>query len=117
MTPDSSRKISVDRIRAMLGREPPVFEAQDVRALQALDRYARDGDEAGIPQPEDCRRALDWIINEASGYYKLTDRADATLEPKLEGRRHVGMYIVALLKLSVGKIEFGPAKPKDGDKE
>lgn len=111
MTPDSSsRKIPVSDIRAKMGRNPPVFNAQDVRALQSLDRYARKGDEAGIPQPQDCQRALDWIIKEASGYYGLTDNPDDGLQKKLEGRRHVGFYIVTLLNLAVGKIDFGKTK-------
>lgn len=76
----------------------PEFEVPDIAALKALQR--------GDAEPEQQRRALAWIIEQAAGTYEMTfhpegDRASAFAE----GKRHVGRSIVGFLKMPMDTVK------------
>jgi hypothetical protein len=77
------------------------WEVPDAAAIQALDR----GDATADQQ----RRALDWIINKAAGYYDLSYRPGGEEGRRdtdfAEGRRFVGGQIVKLSKLNLAKFK------------
>lgn len=83
---------------------PPVYDKPDIRAIQALAEYA-----AGVgapPSPTECKRALDWIVNNACGTYDEPFRpGDGSVRDYLLGRRSVGLAIVKLINLKVGIFE------------
>lgn len=72
-------------------------EAKDVYALKALS--------AGVASESQQKTALDWIIKTAAMTYQPTfletDRASAFAE----GRRFVGLEIVALLHLDLSTLK------------
>jgi hypothetical protein len=77
---------------------PPVYEKQDVRAIQALAEYAAGTGVA--PSPSECKRALDWIIHNACGTYDEPFRpGDGSVRDYLLGRRSVGLAIIKLMYL------------------
>ena len=70
------------------------WEKPDVSAMQALER--------GEASPEQQKRALDWIINNASGTYELAWEVDNERASSFEaGRRFVGIEVVKLLKINL----------------
>lgn len=79
---------------------PPAYEKADVSAIQALA--------AGLASPEQQKRALDWIINQAAGTYDLAYRPggeDGSRDTTFAlGRVFVGQQVVKMLKLSLGMI-------------
>ena len=73
---------------------PATYDDNDIRAIRALA--------AGNANEGQQRRALDWIINTASGYYDLSFRPGldgARATDFSEGKRFVGAQIVKLTKL------------------
>jgi hypothetical protein len=75
---------------------PPKYELADIGAIQALAR--------GDAPPDAQKRALRWIIESASGTYEPSYRPGPEGERDTafaEGRRHVGLNIVKLLKLNL----------------
>lgn len=81
----------------MKEKEPPPFtpahyETPDFIALQALQR--------GTADPEQQKRALDWIIVHACGTYDLEYRTEQRDHAFASGRRFVGLQIVKMLKLT-----------------
>jgi hypothetical protein len=94
---------------------PPLYEKQDVAAIQSLERYARTagltprpGEDFTAPSAEQIRRSLDWIIHQACGTYDepfVPGRPD--VRDYLLGRRSVGLAIVKLTKLNIGKVFRG----------
>lgn len=75
---------------------PPFLKA-DAAALQALVR--------GDASPEQQQRAMNWIINEASGTYAVTYRTDPRDHAFGDGRRFVGQIIVGMLKLPLANMK------------
>lgn len=83
---------------------PPAYEKTDIRALQTIAAYAETGETP--PSPQDCKRALDWIINTAAATYDepfVQGQPDAV--NYMLGRRSVGLAVVKLLKLKPEIIE------------
>lgn len=75
---------------------PATYDLADVGALQALGR--------GDASPDAQQRALRWIIEKAAGTYEPSYRPGEDGERDTafaEGRRHVGLQIVKLLKLNL----------------
>lgn len=76
---------------------PADYEPGDASALQALA--------AGIAEPFQQKRALDWIINKCAGTYGLgwhpAGAADAAF---VAGQRNVGTQIVKLLNINVSVL-------------
>lgn len=76
---------------------PVEWADADVAAIQALGR--------GEANPDQQKRALDWIIQKAAGTYDISFRpggADGERETCFaEGRRFVGNQIVKALKISL----------------
>lgn len=80
--------------------QPPKYELADIHAFQALQR--------GDANPEQQRRALDWLINHAAGTYEISFSPDSErLTSFAEGRRFVGTQVVKLLKLNPSKLQKG----------
>ena len=78
---------------------PPVYNKPDHRAIQAIAE--------GTASPEEQRRALDWIINNACGTYDEPFRpGDGDTVTYMLGRRSVGLAIVKLIKLKVNIIKI-----------
>jgi hypothetical protein len=75
---------------------PPPYELADASALQACVR--------GDATPDQQQRAINWIVNGACGTYDLEYRTDARDHAFTSGRRFVGLEIVKLIKLNVGKL-------------
>ena len=73
---------------------PAPYDDADIHAMRALaSGNANEGQQ---------RRALDWIINKASGYYDLSFRPGlegARATDFSEGKRFVGAQVVKLMKL------------------
>ena len=77
---------------------PPPYRKADVRAIQTLAVYAQGGDQP--PTAQDCKQALDWIVNVAASTYDEPFRAgqqDAV--NYMLGRRSVGLAIVKMLSI------------------
>ncbi len=76
---------------------PSEYKKRDLYALQALEK--------GEATPEQQTRALMWII-ECAGTYDLSYRPDSPDQTIFaEGKRHVGLQIIKLLKLNPGKLK------------
>lgn len=86
---------------------PAAWDLPDASALQALQR--------GDATPEQQARALKWVVESAAGTYEhmfVPGAQDQTTY--LEGRRSVGLQIVKLLRVDIGRlrqIEAEKAKP------
>jgi len=77
--------------------KPPPYEAADATAIQQLEQ--------GVAGPEMQKRALAWIVNQASGLYDQSYRPGDTHETAFaEGRRFVGNAVVKMLKLEPSKL-------------
>ena len=76
---------------------PALYEIPDIASVQALA--------TGTATPDQQKRALDWVINSACGTYDLEYRSDARDHAFTSGRRFVGLQIVKMLKLNVGKLK------------
>ncbi len=100
-----NEELPVTKIKSEMGWNPPDFVKADVRALQAIERFAETGQNP--PTQQDCRRALDWIIGKGASYYgnHFAPGSAGALE-YMEGRRAVGYYIVTLLRLRIDAIRW-----------
>jgi hypothetical protein len=86
---------------------PPSYEAEDIRAIQALAIYAQGavrpwppGDEPPPPTPSEVKRALDWIVTVAAATYDEPFRpGQPDVRDYMLGRRSVGLAIVKLMQL------------------
>lgn len=77
---------------------PPTYEKADIRAIQAIALYAQTGQNP--PAPNECQRALDWIINQAAATYdEPFQPGSPDIVAYMLGRRSVGLAIVKLMKL------------------
>jgi hypothetical protein len=86
---------------------PPLYDKADAQAIQHLALYA-EGKESQPPSAETVRRALDWIINQAASTYEEPFRPGAPdIIAYMLGRRSVGLAIVKLMKLKIGKVFHG----------
>lgn len=68
------------------------FDLPDIVALQALQR--------GDATPDQQKRALDWLISKASGFYELSFCDNERDSNFSEGRRFVGKQVVNMLALN-----------------
>ena len=76
--------------------KPAEYELADASAMQALLNGTADSNQQ--------RRAIDWIVQIASGAYDLSYRPGSDGERDTafaEGRRFVGLSIVKLTKLNL----------------
>lgn len=74
-----------------------VFKIADVNALQALSR--------GEASPEQQVAALKWIVDSACMAFEDTfDAASQRNSDKMQGRRYVGLRIVAMTKILPGAL-------------
>lgn len=76
---------------------PADFDIADVAAIKALER--------GTATEDQQKRALDWIINRAALTYDLDYRTESRDHAFSSGRRFVGLQIVKMLKLDLGKLK------------
>lgn len=80
------------------------YESADATAIQAL--------QAGTASPDQQRRALRWIVEQAAGTYEISYRAGGLEGDRetafAEGRRFVGSQVVKMLKLNVAALRRGP---------
>lgn len=101
---------------------PADHEPDDIRAIQALARYALGAERPwpeGVeppppPSPHQVKRALDWIVHQAAQTYDNGFRPDdphGRLAAFIDGRRSVGQQIVKLMKL---RPEPKPQEQPDG---
>ena len=75
---------------------PARYDDPDVYALKALER--------GDPTPEQCTRALNWIIHDLCKTFDMSYRPNSVRDSDFaEGKRFVGNQIVKLLKLNMRK--------------
>lgn len=84
---------------------PADYEIADAAAIQALLR--------GDATPDQQRRALEWIVNDCSGYYDLSFRPGEGGDRDTafaEGKRAVGAQIVKLSKLALSRIRGEPGE-------
>jgi hypothetical protein len=73
---------------------PPKWENRDVYALQCLSR--------GEAEPEQQKRALEWIINNACATYDWPWRPGDQHETSVGcGRQFVGQQIIKLVNLNL----------------
>ena len=89
---------------------PAEYIPADATAMQALA--------AGTANPEQQKRAIRWIIENAAGTYDMSYRPGTEGERDTafaEGRRYVGNQIVKLLKISVAAIRRGPNSDTPGE--
>lgn len=90
---------------------PPFFRADyelaDVSALQALQNGNADADQQ--------KRALDWVLNQASRIKEVTFQPDSDRASAFaEGRRYVGLQIAKLLSLSTRDLLLLEQRNKQG---
>jgi len=76
---------------------PPEWDIADAAAIQALD--------AGTATPEQQQRALSWIVHGAAGTYDLEYRTEPRDHAFASGRRFVGLQLVKLIKINLGKLK------------
>lgn len=77
---------------------PPVYELADFYAIKNLA--------AGSASPEQQRRALKWIVENACGTYDLSYRPNSDRDTAFaEGRRFVGLQIVKAVQLDMTKLK------------
>lgn len=77
---------------------PPEWDIADAKAIQQLA--------AGEAPPEQQRRALKWIIENACGTYDMPYRPESSRDTDFAcGRMFVGQQIVKLLKLNLTKLK------------
>lgn len=82
---------------------PTEAEPADTTALQALQR--------GEADPEQQKRALDWIITKASGMYEFSYFTGHDGQRNTDfalGRAYVGQQIVRELKIALSKLRGKP---------
>lgn len=86
--------------------KPFDWEPADVVAIQALSR--------GEATPDQQKRALDYVIG-AAGTYDLSYRPNSDRDTAFaEGKRHVGLQIVKLLKLNLAAIRQAKSTQETG---
>ena len=86
---------------------PVPYDLADAGSLQALAR--------GDASPDAQKRALKWIIEKAAATYEPSYRPGEEGERDsafAEGRRHVGLNIVKLLKLNLQAMRNDNELPK-----
>lgn len=76
---------------------PAIYDIPDVAAIQALA--------FGTATPDQQRRALEWIVNSACGTYDSEYRSNDREHAYASGRRFVGLQIVKMTKLNLGKLK------------
>lgn len=73
------------------------YDLADATSLQALER--------GEANPDQQKRALAWIINNAAATYEVAWEPDNERASSFEsGRRFVGLEIVKLVKLNLAAL-------------
>jgi len=76
---------------------PPKYAFADVSAIQALVR--------GEANPEQQKRAIDWIIMQAARTYDLHYHPDSSRDTDFAlGRAFVGMELVKMTKLDLAVL-------------
>lgn len=76
---------------------PAPWDLPDAAAIQALT--------FGTASPDQQRRALEWIVNSACGTYDSEYRSNDREHAYASGRRFVGLQIVKMTKLNLGKLK------------
>lgn len=76
---------------------PAVWDIPEAAAIQALAH--------GTATPDQQRRALEWIVNHACGTYDSEYRSNDREHAYASGRRFVGLQIVKMTKLNLGKLK------------
>lgn len=83
-------------------KRPPIppakWDIADVSALQALEQ--------GKATPEQQKRAIMWIVNNACLTYDFCDQPESDrLSAIYDGRRFAGLQIVKLIKLNMAALK------------
>ena len=76
---------------------PAAWDIPEAAAVQALAH--------GTATPDQQRRALEWIVNSACGTYDEDYRSNDREHAFVSGRRNIGLQIVKLTKLNLGKLK------------
>jgi hypothetical protein len=91
---------------------PPIYEDQDIIAVQTIAKYA-SGESDTPPSQGQCKRMLDWIINNACATYDDPFRPNCDdIRSYMLGRRSVGLAIIKLMKLNLETIRKKDAERK-----
>lgn len=75
---------------------PADWESADAAAMQALA--------LGKANPDQQKRALNWIIWAAAGTYELDYRTDSRDHAFVSGRRFVGLQVIKMIKINLAKV-------------
>ena len=76
---------------------PAPYEIKEAAAIQALAQ--------GTATADQQRWALEWIVNSACGTYDSEYRSNDREHAYVSGKRNVGLQIVKLTKLNLGKLK------------
>lgn len=83
---------------------PPSYEEADVYAIQALAK--------GTANPDQQKRALQWIIEKGCAVYDMSFRPGGEEGARetdfAEGRRFAGNQVVKMTKLKIGQLRREP---------
>jgi len=89
--------MTIKKLVELPAQAPAHYEIPDIAALQALEQ--------GIATPEQQKRVLGWVINNACGTYDLEYRSYARDHAFASGRRFVGLQVLKMFKLNAGKLK------------
>ena len=103
--PRAKRKPTTEAIAERAPWLPTEYDVADASAIQALVR--------GDATPDQQKRAIQWIVNDCSGYYDLSFRPGEGGDRETafaEGKRSVGAQIVKLTKLALSRLKGEPGE-------
>jgi len=83
-------------VKQPIAYAPAAWELADATAIQACFR--------GEANPEQQKRAMQWIIENAAGTYDLEYRTDERDHAFVSGRRFVGLQVVKLQAINTGQF-------------
>lgn len=86
---------------------PGKYEIADVAAVQALV--------LGTAEPDQQKRAINWLLYNASLTYDLDYRPDPRDHAFASGRRFVGLQLISLLQIDVAKMRELARTQKNGE--
>ena len=83
-----------------MNKKPPTVEPWHPAPYDDADTYAIKALAAGVANEGQQKRALDWIVNTLCATYDLSYRPGSDRDTAFaEGKRHVGLQLVKLVKL------------------
>ena len=92
------------KVRINIADKETPFDVADAAAMQALV--------IGQASPEQQVRAIEWIVNEASGFNDISFHAENNMTAFCEGKRFVASQIRKLVNISLSAITKS-TKPRE----